>query len=345
MGIFSKYSILLFVFALYFMERGNAQSMHFSQFYNAPLLINPANTGLLSENDYRVGANHRSQWVAHPAPYYSTSAYGDFQVLPNEERSNWMGIGLAFYNDNVGDGKLSLFRSEAFMAYHIMLGEYNMISFGGSASYNSRSINFSKYSFPMQWDGSTFNRRLDNQENKGLEKASYFAVNAGLNYAYLPHEDLYVKVGLGVANLNRPLESFYTNNKNYLSLRYFVNADVLYKVNPSFIINPLAYYSRQGTAQEIVFGSQVLFNLAKPDEQVSNNQFILGAFNRFNDAVIGVVGLQYFGVRFTLSYDYTISSLPTNSGKGSGALELSLRYEGVYYQGSRANRKFHCPRF
>ncbi|HET7000972.1 MAG TPA: type IX secretion system membrane protein PorP/SprF, partial [Puia sp.] len=39
-----------------------AQDLHFSQWFNEPLLTNPANTGFIPDADYRLGANYRNQW-------------------------------------------------------------------------------------------------------------------------------------------------------------------------------------------------------------------------------------------------------------------------------------------
>ena len=38
------------------------QDLHFSQWFNAPLITNPANTGFIPDADYRLGANYRDQW-------------------------------------------------------------------------------------------------------------------------------------------------------------------------------------------------------------------------------------------------------------------------------------------
>ena len=46
-----------------------AQSLHFSQYFNTPLLINPANTGFNPDYDYRVGVNYRNQWASVGNPY------------------------------------------------------------------------------------------------------------------------------------------------------------------------------------------------------------------------------------------------------------------------------------
>lgn len=319
--------------------------MHFSQYYNAPLLLNPANTALMPENDYRLGAQHRTQWAALPAPFTTTSIYGDFQALRNQNETNWMGIGFAFFNDNVGDGKLNLFRSEFFLSYHIQIGASSMISAGTSASYNSRSVNFSKFTFPVQWDGYTFDKNNPNQEGKGLEKSSFNSVSAGVNYAFFPNEAVYMKVGFSTANLNKPTETFFKGGNNTLDFRHTANIDVLLKSADNVIINPSGYYSTQSGAHEILYGTLLLFNLAKPMEQLAANQLIFGAFHRFGDAVIGVAGIQRNGVRLMASYDYTISSLPTNAGKGTGAFELSLSYQGVYSESSKARRIYNCPRF
>src|SRR5271156_1590388 len=101
------------LFALCLLISGEAwgQSMHFSQYYNAPLLLNPANTALMPDEDYRAGLNYRNQWAVVPVPYNTFSAFADFKVggnKNNENHNNWLGIGLAFFNDNAGDGNLAL---------------------------------------------------------------------------------------------------------------------------------------------------------------------------------------------------------------------------------------------
>lgn len=324
---------------------GNAQSMHFSQYYNAPLLLNPANTALTPEADFRLGAQHRTQWAALPAPFSTTSVYGDFQALRNQNETNWMGLGFAFFNDNVGDGKLNLFRSEAFLAYHVQIGMSSMVSVGASASLNSRSVNFSKFTYPVQWDGYTFNKNDPNQEGKGLEKSGYNSVSAGVNYAFFPNEAVYFKVGFSTANLNRPTETFFKGGQNKLDFRHTANIDMLLQTAESVIINPSAYYSTQSGSREILYGSLLIFSMAKPREQIGANQLLFGAFHRWGDAVVGVAGIQRNALRLMMSYDYTISSLPVNAGKGTGAFELSLYYEGLYGESSKGRSMYHCPRF
>ena len=44
-----------------------AQDIHFSQYYSAPLTINPALTGGFA-GDYRAGVNYRTQWGSVTVP-------------------------------------------------------------------------------------------------------------------------------------------------------------------------------------------------------------------------------------------------------------------------------------
>src|SRR5690606_15993277 len=133
-----------------------AQGMHFSQYYNAPLLLNPANAGLMPDNDYRVGVNYRKQWASIPVPYQTIAAFADFQAMRTKNETNWLGAGLSFWNDKVGDGGLSLTRLEATLAYHIQLGDYSMVSVGAAGAYAQRSVDFNKFTFDNQWDGFVF---------------------------------------------------------------------------------------------------------------------------------------------------------------------------------------------
>lgn len=338
------HTLLLFIFATVRCTGLWAQGMHFSQYYNAPMLLNPANAALMPDNDFRVGANFRSQWATIPVPYTTASIYGDCQVLRNKNQTNWMGLGFAFFNDNAGDGKLNLFRSDLILAYHIQLGRHSMVSGGAAVSYGQRSVNFSLLTYPVQWDGTTFNPDISNKENKGLEKTSYATVAAGLNYAYFPSENIYLKVSGAVANINRPTESFMSGSKNQLDYRPSANIDLLLRSSETLIINPSAYYSTESGAYEMVYGTLLMFGMRKPFDQIAPNQFIIGAFHRWGDAVIAAVGIERNGFRAMASYDYTISTLSPNTN-GMGAFEISLKYEGIYTQNSRGRRSYHCPRF
>jgi type IX secretion system PorP/SprF family membrane protein len=319
---------------------GFSQGMHFSQYYNAPLLLNPANAGLLPADDYRVGVNYRKQWASIPVPYNTTSVFADFQAMRNKNQTNWLGGGVSFWNDKVGDGHLSLTKFEAVLAYHLQMGEYSMISVGASGGYAQRSVDFSRFTYGVQWDGQTFDRDIASGEN-GASQTSYFDIGAGLNYAFFPNENVYIKIGGGVAHINQPKESFYGQDNN-IGMRPTGNIDALFKLNDYVIVNPSVYFTTQKGAYELLYGT--LFSLNVSPKEKNSTQLILGAYHRWGDAVVGAVGLKYAQWKLMTSYDFTMSNL-SQTNKGRGAFEMGLVFEALYNSFSRDRRTYHCPRF
>src|ERR1700712_2629937 len=80
-----------------------SQDINFSQFYELPLLRNPALSGLFT-GDIRVTAAYRTQWASVTVPYQTQSLAGElkFAVSPVD----YLGVGLQITNDVAGDSKL-----------------------------------------------------------------------------------------------------------------------------------------------------------------------------------------------------------------------------------------------
>ncbi len=318
-----------------------AQGIHFSQYYNAPMLTSPANTGLMSDHDYRIGANYRSQWGAVPVPYKTFSMYADAQVFRARNETNWLGLGAAVFTDKAGDGDLALNRYEGFIAYHIQLGEYQMISAGASIASVQRTIDFNRFTWDAQWDGFAFDSKMPNNEKNTISKTSYTDISAGLNYAIYPNELLYIKASAAVAHINQPRETF-LGNANTIGFRPTGNIDVTARVGERLIINPSVLYTTQKTASELLYGSLFIVNFGS--EGVSSN-LILGIYHRMNDAIVTTFGYEWNGLRAMASYDYTISNLGQYINH-NGAAELGLVWQGKYHDANADKRRaYGCPRF
>src|SRR6202012_57059 len=120
-----RWKAALWVFGLVVAQgplKVSAQDLHFSQFFNAPLLVNPANTGFLPEADYRLGANYRNQWsTIMQVPYQTMSIFGDAQVFRNRIDNGWLGLGGVLLRDVAGSGSLTSTEAYGSIAYHQML--------------------------------------------------------------------------------------------------------------------------------------------------------------------------------------------------------------------------------
>lgn len=333
--------ITLFLFLVPF-SLIHGQGIHFSQYFNAPLLLNPANTALMPEDDYRTGINYRDQWAQIPAPFKTFSAFTDFKLLKSNDATNWLGIGAVFYNDKAGNGDLSLTKFQLNLAYHLQLGFHNMLSIGVGAGYVQRSVNFSKLTYDMQWDGFKFNPNNSNGEQYAFQKTAYPDLSAGINYAFFPNENVYLKLGVGLDHINRPKESFY-RQENKIGFRPSGNLDLLIKLDDRWIAQLSGYYTQQKSASEIVYGAKVSSNVAAQFNVPT--VLSLGLYNRFGDALIPVVGLEWYKVSLMASADINISGL-SKATAGTGAFEISLIYHGLYGSSRGKDRGgYNCPRF
>jgi type IX secretion system PorP/SprF family membrane protein len=323
----------------------NAQDLHFSQFMNAPLLTNPANTGFIPNADYRIGANFRQQWATVPVPYKTYSIWGDAQIMRDEIYNGWIGVGGSLLSDVAGRGGLQSTKINAHVAYHQMLGDNSLLSVGFNGGLVVKRVNPLVFSWDNQWNGKFFDANLPVGENFANNVTKYADIGFGLNYAYFPDENRYYNAGLSVNHVNRPKESFFTSTSSgsydaKVAPRITGFANGSFKLSEKVIINPSAYASFQGKASEIVAGATAIYNL-KTDYQ-DNTELFAGLYYRYKDAVVPTVGLLYKNMRFTISYDVTTSNNLARFNSLRGGNELSLIRQGFYNNTSKDARKVGC---
>lgn len=319
-----------------------AQDLHFSQFMNAPLLTNPANTGFIPDGDYRLGVNYRNQWASITAfPYKTMSAYGDVQLLQNSENTGWLGVGAVILRDVAGASVLTSTKVYGSVAYHQMINQGSLVSLGFNAGWANKSINTANLSFPGQWNGQFFDAHQTTVAPKlDYNNISYFDMQVGMNYAYFPTEDIYINAGYSIHHVNRPKESFFADNSTdaIIPMRHIGFINAILKVNPRVIINPNIYFTTQAKSTDLMGGLNANYNLSEYGEA----QLIAGIYYRYKDAVIPMVGLEIKNIRFTFSYDITTSSL-NKFNSYRGASEFNLIKNGFYPD--NVDRQSLCPKF
>src|SRR5215217_7469837 len=74
-----------------------AQDIHFSQFFEAPLLRNPSLAGIFS-GDYRVQAVYRDQWNSVTTAYKTVSLNGEYK-MPVGNANDFLTVGLQMLQD------------------------------------------------------------------------------------------------------------------------------------------------------------------------------------------------------------------------------------------------------
>jgi type IX secretion system PorP/SprF family membrane protein len=323
---------------------GYSQDLHYSQFYNAPLLINPANTGFIPDGDYRLGINYRNQWASVTAyPYKTMSAFADMQTMQNRDNTGWLGLGAVILRDVAGTSVLTSTKIYGSIAYHQMIGAGSLLSLGFNTGWANKNINTSNLTFPGQWNGQFFDAHQTGAAPKlDASNINYFDMQVGMNYAYFPTSNVYLNAGVSAMHINRPRESFFNDPSvnNHIPVRYTAFLNGSFKLNEMVIINPNVYASLQANSYEIVGGLNAHYNLSGDGEKV----LVAGVYYRYGDAIVPMVGLGYKDIMFSFSYDVTTSTLK-NYNNARGALEFSLIKQGIVdrYNGNR--RESMCPSF
>src|ERR1041384_7670826 len=76
------------------------QDIHFSQFFQAPLLRNPSLAGIFT-GDVRVQAVYRDQWNSVTTAYKTASLNGEYK-LPVGKSDDFLTVGLQMLYDRAG---------------------------------------------------------------------------------------------------------------------------------------------------------------------------------------------------------------------------------------------------
>ena len=89
-------TLRLFISAALLSQALIAQDVHFSQYSDAPLVLNPGLTGLFT-GDYRVSTSYRSQWANVDVPFITYAFSADTRFLTKSSSS--LGVGIMAYRD------------------------------------------------------------------------------------------------------------------------------------------------------------------------------------------------------------------------------------------------------
>ncbi|MCX8020931.1 MAG: PorP/SprF family type IX secretion system membrane protein [Chitinophagaceae bacterium] len=321
-----------------------AQDLHFSQYFNTPLLVNPANTGFIPDADYRLTAGFRNQWASvTPFPYKTITASGDWQLNHGRDNTGWLGLGGFLLRDVAGTSVLTSTKLYGSVAYHQMINAGSLVSLGFNFGWSNKQINTTHLTFPSQWNGKFFDIRIGTIPQFRTNNIHYFDMQVGMNYAYFPNNHVYLNAGFSAMHVNRPKETFFDENSgvdNRVPVRYtgFLNGS--FKLNDLIILNPNVYASVQARASEITGGMNIHYNASGDGEKV----LIGGLYYRYGDALIPMIGLSLYDFTFTFSYDITHSSL-RNFNNSRGGFEFTLVKRGVIdrYKGNK--RESLCPTF
>lgn len=314
---------VLFLFTVVFGFGVFAQDPEFTQFYAAPLYLNPAFAG--ATVCPRMILNYRNQWPNLTGTFVTYSAsYDQFA------RSIKGGIGFNLLTDRAGEGTISNTQISGMYSYHVDISRKVSFKAALQATFVQKRIDWSKLRFGDQIDP----RRgwiYQTEETVDRQMAIYPDFSAGV----LLYSANYYG-GAAVNHLHEPDESFFNSNKAPLPRKFTGHVGGVIPLDRKRV-------HESTLSPNVLFQMQEDFTQINVGLYLSRGPIVGGLWYRNSDAFIALIGVQQGMFKFGYSYDATISKLGNPKDGTHGAHEFSLAIQ--YKCRERKNKLIACPSF
>ena len=323
----------LFVLAL------SAQDIHFSQFGNSPINLNPGLTGAFG-GDMRFVANYRSQWRVDPnpplVPYLTFAGSVENKIYYNKGKyDRYITAGLLFNYDRQGDLALTSTQIGIPVSFTHVVGRNKFITLGVTPAFGQRAFSTNSISFDAQWIDCVYDPNADFRESQLFQNTSlkYFDLSAGLNFRLQSgKERSRLDLGGGLHHLNRPNHDFWNYNVSdkpgqvRLRTKMALYAVGLVELTDGMDLVGQVQYQKQGPYEEIVYGIGGRLHLNRKAYDELALQIGVDFRHRYSDAFIPHVEVLWRTWTLGFSYDMNSWSEVKTLTNGRGGPELSLIY-------------------
>lgn len=327
-----------------------SQDMHFSQYNEIPTLVNPALTG--AEYVLRASLIYKDQWGSVTVPYrtygasyemkFKASAWDKsdpFRSKSYKKAFSRLAAGLSFFSDKAGDGNMGTNLVNLSLASFIKTGELSTLSVGLQGSVMQRSVDFNKFVFSNQYNGSSYDKTPAQGEDYGPHSFVAPDVAMGILWRYDKPEENFgdnnqmsADIGFAMYHIIKPEQNFLAGSTDQLSSKYNAHGKLLVGIPQTSIgLAPSYYISVQGTQKELLTGMMVKYYLkhdSKYTGYVRRSSIGLGMYYRNRDAVIVNVLMEFAQYGIGFSYDLNTSRFSKVTTLKGGP-EISIRFNSA----------------
>ncbi len=321
------------------------QDIHFSQFDETQLQLNPADAGV--QHDVRIVTNYKNQWQSVGSPYKTFALSGDVRLL--RDKKHYMGLGFDLFSDKAGDANLKSTQANLSLSGIINVSEYSKISAGLMTGFSQRSITVDGLEWGSQYNGMNYDGALPTGETATAQAFNFVDLGAGIQYSY-GNSEMYISandarrinIGVSVFHPHNPSYTFYGDSKEILHAKYVFHGNAAIGVkNTNLVLKPSYIVLLQGATREVTPGLTFQYILQEASKYTKNKKpaaFSIGGYYRLQDAFIAVAKFEYSNYSIGFSYDINLSKLKTVS-KARGGFEISLRFISPSAFGKRISGK------
>lgn len=320
------------------------QDFTFSQFYEQPLLRNPALAGVFN-GDIRVSAAYRDQWGSVTIPYRTTSLSVENKFsLANQY--DVLTIGAQMSVDGAGDIRLRRTQFQPVINFHKSLdGEQDTyLSFAVMGGPVSSQFDVTQLKMGDQFVNGSFsssNSSIQPISNSGY---SYWDLSTGLSFSSQIGNQARFYVAAGLAHVASPVIHSVTGSQSgALAPRLSLNFGSTALVGEKGHLIAFADYFSQNGNHQLMGGLMYGLEVSEYDGEDPSLLYV-GSFLRWGDALVPMVKLDFNHLSVGVSYDVNISKLKVISN-WRGGLELTLSYRGFLKIHSSTLDRVRCVRF
>lgn len=296
----------------------SAQDPKFSQYFAAPLTLNPALTGYF-DGEYRVALNMRQQWANVGDPYNTYSLSGEIKLQDEYYYNDIFSIGVSALFDESFNKVLKSYTYSAGFSYYKFLDPNHNVKVGlaPQVSYVSKSLDYDALTVASQFQNGSFNLSLPNYLDLKNDKLSYLDFNVGTNVG-LTLDKISASIGYAVYHLTRPEQSMFNDTKIKLPYRHTINLGFRYVSEDLLDINFSAHRLMEGASNDLILGSVIGF---RPNIE-SKMKLNTGLWYQSNgNSFFPYVGFEVANVSVGLNYSLFSKSIASYQPK---TFELSL---------------------
>lgn len=336
----------LLVFAIFYCQKENlfAQDLTFSQFYEQPLLRNPALSGVF-KGDIRVSGAYRDQWSSITIPF-KTGAMSVEYKMPVGEHNDVFTLATQMTVDAAGDISLKRTQLLPALSFHKSLSDekdtYLSVAFMGGPVFSQ--FDPTQIKFGDQYVGGSYNPSNPTSQTLQYTSYQYWDVATGVCFSSQFENGGRWYAGASLAHFNNPvIRSTTGSDATFLAPKYSLNIGVNTPVSDRNRMIFFGDYFAENGHRQILGGFLYGWDFQKYYETDPFTLY-LGTFVRWGDAIIPVVKMDFNHLSIGISYDVNYSKLKVASN-WRGGLELTASYSNFLKVRNSTLDKVRCVAF
>jgi len=320
----------------------NGQDYQFSQFNKAPLMINPANTGM-GKGYNRFNLMYH---VQHPAGGFVYRTYyfsADGPIFSHQMRASKAvtAIGFHAFQDKSGDSKLSKLDAGLSLSTFVDVDDYNKFCFGMQGNFVQYSISVTDIQWASQYNGviGAYDASLSSGELFSNSSSIILNTGAGILWKNISRDVNLsgidkgsFQIGYAAYNLLRP-SKFSFNPLDRSFVRHVVHGRSLFAIEElKYGIAPQFLLQKQGPHFDLTIGADIKYYIHSDTKYtgfISEYNVGLGFYYRHNDAIITNFSIQFNNLNISISYDLSVGSLSAYNGT-IGGFAIGIQFNDTY---------------